>query len=147
MNRRQRGFTLIELVISMVVIAIAVAGVLLPFQFLVARSADPMIRTQALAIAEAYLEEVSLKPVADPDGGNEASRALYDDISDYDGLNGPVRDQEGNSVGLDDYTAAVTVSAANDLGIGGGNELRITVTVSHQGQAVVSLTGYRTNYW
>ena len=77
----RRGFTLVELVIAMVVISIALSGVLMVMNYTTAHSADPMIQHQAVAIAEAYLEEILLKPYADPDGvDGEGSRALFDDV-------------------------------------------------------------------
>jgi len=59
MNRRRHaGLTLIELVISIVVIAFAVTGILLVMNKTTAHSADPLIQDQAVAIGEAYLEEI-----------------------------------------------------------------------------------------
>jgi MSHA pilin protein MshD len=58
----QGGTTLIELVVFIVVVSAAVAGVLLALNNATRGSADPMIRKQALAIAEALLEEVTLMP-------------------------------------------------------------------------------------
>jgi MSHA pilin protein MshD len=58
----QAGTTLVELVVFIVVVSAAVAGVLLALNSATRGSADPMIRKQALAIAEALLEEVELMP-------------------------------------------------------------------------------------
>jgi len=58
----QRGLTLIELIIFVVVVAVGLAGVLVAINTGVARSADPMVRKQALAAAESLLEEVELQP-------------------------------------------------------------------------------------
>ena len=66
----------------------------------VGRSADAMVMSQAVAIAEAYLEEISLKAFADPDGvDGETTRAAFDDVDDYNGLvdNG-ARDQFGTAL-------------------------------------------------
>ncbi|MGC8733075.1 MAG: type IV pilus modification PilV family protein, partial [Halothiobacillaceae bacterium] len=51
------GFTLIELVLAVVILSIGLAGILLVYSQTVAKSADPMLRQQALALAEGYLEE------------------------------------------------------------------------------------------
>ena len=100
-GRGERGATLIELVISIVVIAIAASAVLGVLSSTVGRSADAMVMSQAVAIAEAYLEEITLKSFADPDGvDGEAARPDFDDVDDYHGLvdNG-ARDQFGTRVG------------------------------------------------
>lgn len=61
-RRRQRGVTLVELVIAMVIIGLAVGGVMQAFQQAVRGSSSPLYAKQSLAIAEALLEEVQLAP-------------------------------------------------------------------------------------
>ena len=63
----QRGFTLIELIIFIVVVAAGLAGILSVMNTVVKSSADPMIRKQTIAIAESLLEEILLKEYCDPD--------------------------------------------------------------------------------
>lgn len=58
MRRRQRGVTLVELIMFMVIVGIALAGILQVMRLTTANSADPLRRKQALMIAEALLEEV-----------------------------------------------------------------------------------------
>lgn len=72
---RQRGLSLIELIVTIVVIGVAVVGVLGVFSITSRGSADPMIQKQALAIAEAFMEEVQLQPFTycDPDDANAAT--------------------------------------------------------------------------
>jgi MSHA pilin protein MshD len=75
--RRDRGLTLIELVIFIAVVGIAVGGVLLVLTQTTRDSADPQLRKQALALAEALLEEVQLMPFTncDPEAFNPSSGA------------------------------------------------------------------------
>lgn len=56
----QRGFTLIELVIFILVISLAVVGLLGVISRTTSSSADPQLRKQALVLAESMLEEVQL---------------------------------------------------------------------------------------
>jgi MSHA pilin protein MshD len=56
----QRGLSMIELVVFIVIIGVAVAGVLATLTYTSARSADPLQRKQAILIAEALLDEISL---------------------------------------------------------------------------------------
>lgn len=73
--RRERGMTLLELVMFIVVIGIAAAGVVGVIGYATRASTDPMIHKQALAIAEAVLEEVQLMPFTycDPDDAQAAT--------------------------------------------------------------------------
>ena len=148
--RRQTGTTLIELVIAIVIISIAASTVLMALSTSVASSADPMIRHQAVAIAEAYLEEVALRSFADPDGvDGEASRDLYDDIDDYDGLvDVGARDQFNNALaGLDDYTVTVAVAASSALPpIASTDVFLISVTITHAANIDFTVSAYRANF-
>jgi MSHA pilin protein MshD len=58
--RRQRGVTMIELIIFMVIIGAALAGILGVMSLTTKNSADPVRRKQALILAEGLLEEVEL---------------------------------------------------------------------------------------
>jgi MSHA pilin protein MshD len=58
--RRQRGLTLLETVMFMVIVGIALAAILQVLNYTAGQSADPLRRKQALMIAEGLLEEVQL---------------------------------------------------------------------------------------
>jgi MSHA pilin protein MshD len=68
-SAKQRGASLIELIMFIVIVSVALAGILLVMNVTTRASADPLIRKQALAIAESLLEEVELMPFTfcDPD--------------------------------------------------------------------------------
>ena len=59
-SARQRGVTLVELIMFIVIVSVAVAGLLQVLRLTNASSADPMRRKQALMIAEGLMEEVQL---------------------------------------------------------------------------------------
>src|SRR5213595_3513007 len=59
-RRRQRGVTLIELVLFIVIISVALLGILQVMNLTTRGSADPLRRKQALMLAEGLLEEVQL---------------------------------------------------------------------------------------
>lgn len=155
-KEKSQGFTLIEMIIAIVVLAAAVSGILFSFSANVARSADPMIQQQAIIIAQAYLEEAVLKPYNDPDGGEtnsceEAARIQYDDVADYDCINDTAGalDQFGGTLpGLGSYNVTVDVSSVN-IGTPVVTARRIDVTVTHDSMTSInhSLTAYRTSYY
>ncbi len=145
-DRHEGGFTLIELVISMVVVAIALGGVLMVINYSVRHSADPMLQHQAVAIAESYLEEVLLRPYKDPDGSDgETVRNLLDDVDDYEGWSDAgARDQEGTAIsGLEAYRISVAV---DDATLNTVACKKVTVTVRHAGGIELTLSGYRMDY-
>jgi MSHA pilin protein MshD len=146
-GRSERGATLIELVISIVVIAIAASAVLGVLSSTVGRSADAMVMSQAVAIAEAYLEEITLKSFSDPDGvDGEGARPAFDDVDDYDGLvDVGARDQFGTALApLAQYTVSVAVVPSGALtGVPAAAAERIDVHVTYPGGSV-AMTGYKT---
>lgn len=74
-RRNTRGVSLIELIMFIIIIGAGLAGILGVMNFATRASADPLIQKQALAIAEAYLEEVLAMPFTycDPDDANAAT--------------------------------------------------------------------------
>lgn len=162
----QRGFSLIELIIAIVIIGASAVGVLSMMNFLAARSADPMIQEQAMLIGEAYLDEILLKPFLDPSAGTAnvcpapeaGGRSNYDNLCDYNGLTDVgARDQFGNSIAdLGAYTVTVTVTWDDTVTLGPADSqisnsgvlrvLRVDVRVQGPGTMALMLTGYRTNY-
>lgn len=145
-RRRARGMTLMELILSIVVIGVGLAGVLVAFNQAVVRSADPMVRKQMLAIAEEMMEEITLKPYGPPGAAPVGcARAAFDETGDFNGYaaNG-ICDIDGTAVPhLAGYS--VTVAVAPGALPNGVAALRISVTVT-RGPETLTLVGYRTGW-
>lgn len=142
-ERRQRGFTLIELIIFIVVVSAGLAGILSVMNSVVKSSADPMVRKQAMALADSILEEALLKSYADPDGTNagETDRSNWDNVDDFNAkTNADFADLPAELAGY--VIGIAVVDDATTLGLAAK---KVTVTITH-GTDVVSMTGYRTNY-
>lgn len=147
-GHRQSGLTLIELVVFIIIIGVALAGVLLTFNTAVRGSADPLVSRQLQAVAEAMLEEVLLqdykKPTGSPDPGGK--RALFDNVDDYQdygaGITGITTPNGGTVTGLDAYSVKVHVSGVLDWN--GATAKLITVTARRGGDSF-TLSGYRTD--
>jgi MSHA pilin protein MshD len=140
--RRHSGFTLIELIIFIVVVSAGLAGILSVMNTTVKSSADPMVRKQAIALAESVLEEVLQKAYADPDGTNtdETDRTNWDNVDDY---NGKTEADLALPAAVSAYSVRIAVSDGSAvLGIAAR---KVTVTVS-RGTESITLAGYRTNY-
>lgn len=169
---RERGLTLIELLFFILIVGVAVAGVLSVLNYTAARSADPLIRKQVLALAEGMLEEVSLMPFTycDPDDpaaataanaagcavpealgpeGGESRVSLtepFDNVNDYDGYRGVPTDLAGNPIsGLSAYQLEVEVSPGG-MGLPNDQVLRIDVTATGPGNESVTVSAFRTRH-
>ena len=146
--RKKRGFTLAELIVLIVVISIALAGVMLAFSAAVRGSADPFVYKQALAIAEGLLDEIQLNSYAAVPGTGP-NRQDFNDVQDYDGYA-----TAGGMVGVDGVLipglGAYNVSppiAVTTPGLNGVAEAKlIVVSVTGPNSVVVTLSGYRVNY-
>lgn len=165
------GFTLIELIVFIVIVSVGLAGVLLVFDTVTRRSADPIRAKQAIAVAEGMLDEILGKHFCDPDtetlpapgssapatcGAHttEATRDLYDDVDDYNGYSrAGIRDVSSDaSVVLAGYSVTVTVTTPGGNFVAGANTLPfadyriVTVTVQDTaGNQSYAVTGYKFN--
>lgn len=155
--RRQKAFTLVELVIALSLAGIALVALMKTYSAVMLRSADPMISAQTLAIAEAFMEEISAQAFLDPGTGTvcpspPVSRSLFDNVCDYNGYTtSAIVDLAGNSLALTGYQVTVIVKngavVSGHLGsINGSDLLQIKVSVKNPLQETLLLSGYRTRY-
>jgi len=143
-----RGFTLIEMIVLLVVVAVSVTALFGVFMQTSAASAHPLLREQAVAIAQGYLEEALLKAFQDPDQAEtgtceELNRSDYDDVPDYNCVNdtnGALDLFGATLAGLEPYNVSVTVT---DVNLGSGANLaparRVQVTVTHDAVSDLNL--------
>ncbi len=147
---RARGFTLLELVVTLVILAVAAIAISGLVAQIGGGSAAPVLQTQALYIAEGYLEEAMLKAYADPEGdpGCEPSRDLWDDVGDYDclGTPAPPTDSAGVAIaGLSRYL--ISMDVGDPAIVGGATTRRVEVRVTHvDGGFDVRIAALRAQY-
>jgi MSHA pilin protein MshD len=156
--RRQRGVTLVETILVIVIGGIVLASIAGALAYAAARSADTWPLKQSLAVAEGLLGEISLKPFTrcDADGpapagsgtcaiadavGPETGEsrfsytAPFDHPDDYDGfaMAAPpgIRKLDGTAVaGLEAYSASASVQAQALDNIPSSAGLWVTVEVA-----------------
>lgn len=151
---RQRGLTLIELLVFIIIVSVGIAGILSVMNVVVKSSADPVIHKQAAAMVEAILEEIMSKDYApnagypQPAAATCPSRMLADDVDDYANCNGAASIAGNDTLGADAiaglaaYRATVVIDAVT---VEGRPMKKITVTVS--GPVSFSLSGYKASYY
>jgi MSHA pilin protein MshD len=175
-SSRQRGLSLVEVVIFIVVLGIGLAGMAVIYNQLTLASVDPVVRKQAVAIANSLMEEIQLRPftLCDPDDpnvftaptppcgtseviGTEGPETRYgptffDNASDYNNFEmaGSIQDISSDTIPeLNGYSARVDiVNAGADFTppVPADAALRITVTVTGPANVRVALQGYRLRY-
>jgi MSHA pilin protein MshD len=156
-HRRSAGVTLVELIVALVIIGAALAGMVAVYTATTRSSTDPVIVQQMEAIADNLMEEILMKPFAAPPGSTvtaASGRINYDNVGDYDGYGDGllgIRDVEGNVIpGLERYNVAVSVKPTTLTNVPDGDALRIVITVTVSGSdpslpKPLVLTGWRTN--
>jgi len=147
-RRRQRGLSLIEMVIAIVVLGVGLTGVLLAFSTVTRGSADPVVTQQMLAIAEEMLEEIHLKPYAVSANTAPAScaRDTFNNMLDYNGYTttGNICTIDGTVIpSLAGYSIQVQVQVAPLAGVNAAQRIDVTVT---RGSNSLTLTGWRTDF-
>ena len=170
---KPNGFTLIELIITIVVISIALAAMLGVFSSSMSRSADPMWRNKSIKLAQLYLDEVLSKkydentpvggvPAAGGAGapaltacgslGSEAGevRATYDDVDDYDGLadSPPVAINGALDSSYGNYSVSIVVVCDGTAASVNGNQhaKKVKITVTPPAQDAMDFYAYKGNY-
>jgi MSHA pilin protein MshD len=151
----QRGVTLIELVVFIVVISIALTAMISAMNYNLVNSVDPVVQMRALECAQAKLDEISARKFDEnsPTGGvpacgsaetgavacvGIAAEAQLDDAGDFAG-----HLDNGNP----DCSISVTVVEAGDhLGLPVDQARLVTVEVTSPGGGQATLSTYRSNF-
>ncbi|HEC19501.1 MAG TPA: type II secretion system protein [Gammaproteobacteria bacterium] len=169
----QGGFTLVETIIVIVLLGAMLAGMTALFTNNVGKSYRPYLRQRALAVANAFMDEILNKrwneatplgggcvntgsgacptgPAAVAIGADGESRATFDDIDDYHGLNQtPPQDSSGvNMPGYGGYSVAVSVTQPGAAwnGVPAADVRLITVSVTSSSNETITVSAYRVNF-
>lgn len=172
---RQRGFSLIEIILFIAIVGVAMAGISATYVNATAHSHEPYLRQRALAVANAYMDEILRKrwnentpigggcintgsscaasavvPVAigDDEGG---VRSNYDDVDDYNALAGGQLPTDSNGTAMPGYAGfnvkvEVTQPAAAWNALPAADVRLIKVTVTSPNGETIALDAYRVNY-
>jgi len=145
---RCSGISLVELVVFIGIISVGLAGILGVMNYTTRASADPLVQKQALAIAEAYLEEVLAMPFTycDPDDTAAAIAQVPGDcaIPDVLGIEGPGPETRSGTSPFDnvsDYSALPLAAPANVDGTPIGDLGAYQVAVAVVQEALAANTG------
>lgn len=173
LGAKQKGVTLIELVISIVILSIAVVAVMSSFGYSISHSADPLWRNKTLKLAQLYFDEILAKnfddqtpvggaPVVvnpncavtylgpDTHGGSLETREDYNDVDDYNGLSeSPPLSLLGSlDSSYDSYSVSVSVICdGNTVSASGINQAKkIMLSITPPGEDAFTFAAYKGNF-
>jgi MSHA pilin protein MshD len=153
-NKTQRGVSLVELIMFIVIISISLTALLSVLNVTTKGNVNPLLYKQSLAVAESLLEEIQLQNFSNPVGGfagaaTQANRASFDDIFDYNGFKTtgvyPADGSATGVTGLGGYNVSVAVATVAWVAVA-TDAAQITVTVTDPSGQSLQAVGYRTNY-
>lgn len=112
--KQQLGVTLVELIVFMVIVSVALVGVLKVLDITNRGSVDPLVRKQALSIAESLLLEIEQQPftLCDPDDANSATAITTADCTGGAALS---QDKGGVALSLPSPNTESRYSSTNPL--------------------------------
>jgi len=171
---RVKGFTLIEIIIAIVALAISMSVILSLIVPAEKQSADQLHQIKAAEIGQSLLDEIlgrAFDENSDMAGSHwrcdesghlactdsvnfgsdsgEINRKLYDDVDDYDGFNLLVNSTNNNlDSGYNSFKINVVVEyQGNELNLG-NNRLakRVIITITTPLESKIRFTGYKSNF-
>ncbi|WP_265948439.1 prepilin-type N-terminal cleavage/methylation domain-containing protein [Dechloromonas sp. A34] len=146
---RQRGVTLVELIVFIVIVSVGVVGLISVISPMVRTSADPMVTKQLAAIAESLLNEAIHQPYTwcDPDDTAATTAQSYADCANPQNTlkevpaGGEVRGGTPPGTGLDNVADYGSVVGVNNIGDAAGNNAmagyKADIVVAHAGKALL----------
>ena len=145
--QRSRGFTLVEMVVFIVVLAVGITGALSAIVQSARHAADPLIYLRAAELGQSYLDEIAAVPyeadtsIADPCPAGE--RGDWMELDCYAGLD---EQPPQNAMGTEltnyaNYRVAVAVAPEDPWG--GATGRWVTVTVHPPGSSAIEFDLFR----
>jgi len=160
----QRGTTLVEVIIFILIVSVAVTSVVNALSLAARASSDPMVQRQTLAVAESLVQEIDSLPYAqkepyNPAGPDDAigpeagesrsgSPLPFDNPNDYSGYSeSGIVAPNGTAVpGLGTYSAGVVATQQSMGNVPASDGLLVVVTATGPDGEPVTLTTFRARY-
>lgn len=154
----ETGFTLVESLLSIVIIGIALSGLIAAWSHSVSRSSDPYAQVKMMAIAQLYRAQMAPLAYDEKDSCNAATwncssvmgnegerRSQFDDIDDFNALNEAVESIAGESKSdYRGYQVAISVSyAGGDFALAPQALKKVSLKVSDSNGQSQLFTYYR----
>ena len=141
-----QGMSLVEMILTIVIISVAMVASLRSFSVLSGRSSDVMVQTRALDLAQLYIDEI-LSHRFDEDTGvygtptftgacritdDGENRDDYDDVDDFAEISNEAPALIDSSLAADyaGFTVSVDVACDDSIGVNTDGAKLVTVTIT-----------------
>jgi MSHA pilin protein MshD len=141
-----QGMSLVEMILTIVIISVAMVASLRSFSVLSGRSSDVMVQTRALDLAQLYLDEI-MSHRFDEDTGvygtptftgacritdDGENRDDYDDVDDFAEISNEAPALIDSSLAADyaGFTVSVDVACDDSIGVNTDGAKLVTVTIT-----------------
>lgn len=141
-----QGMSLVEMILTIVIISVAMVASLRSFSVLSGRSSDVMVQTRALDLAQLYLDEI-MSHRFDEDTGvygtptftgacritdDSENRDDYDDVDDFAEISNEAPALIDSSLAADyaGFTVSVDVACDDSIGVNTDGAKLVTVTIT-----------------
>ncbi|MBN1360006.1 MAG: prepilin-type N-terminal cleavage/methylation domain-containing protein [Sedimentisphaerales bacterium] len=165
-SRRRRGFSLVEILISIVLVGLSITALVMASNSLTMANGAGADLSTAEFLIEQIRELTTMLPAADPEAsawtvlGPEAGETLssYDDVDDLNGFNsaslsGPINAAKTVLTDFSSFTQQVIVQKVNPSNLDHAEDdtydspfLRVTVTIVQNGKQISSASWIRAKY-
>ena len=141
-----QGMSLVEMILTIVIISVAMVASLRSFSVLSGRSSDVMVQTRALDLAQLYFDEI-MSHRFDEDTGvygtptftgacritdDSENRDDYDDVDDFAEISNEAPALIDSSLAADyaGFTVSVDVACDDSIGVNTDGAKLVTVTIT-----------------
>ena len=160
--KRSRGMSMVEMVLTIVIVSVALVASLQAFSLLSGRSSDSMVRSRALDLAQLYLDEILSHRYDEASGpygvpaytgacritDDGEARDEYDDVDDFDEISGEAPALIDSSLAADyaGYTVSVAVTCDSSIGVNAEGAKLVQVSILDPLGQNSTFSVYKGNY-
>lgn len=157
-----RGMSLVEMVMTIVIISLALVASLRAFSVLTARSADGMVQTRSLELAQLYFDEILSRRFDENSGvtgvpaytgacritDDGEMRDSYDDVDDYDGINNESPQIMETSLfpAYNGFLVTINVTCDDSIGTLDNGSKRVDIFITDPSGDTSVFSVYKGNY-
>jgi len=162
MIRHSRGLSMVEMIITIVIVSVALVASLRSMSVLTGRSADAMVQSRALDLAQLYFDEILTHRFDEATGEygvpaytgacrityDGEARDAYDDIDDFDAIDNeaPALIDASLAANYSGFTVSVAVTCDDSIGVNAEGAKLVQISINDPLGQTSTFSVYKGNY-